>query len=172
MRRRACLRGAAAATAGALAAPMAGCGFRLRTSATLAFERLAIQGLTPGSSMALEFRRQLGSRVQWVSASAQAQVVLAFETVQRDKLVTGLTSTGLVRELLLRLRVRFRLATGDGTSLLEGVEITLQRDLSTNESAALAKAREEEEIFRVLERDVVLQIIRRLEALPPQRLGA
>ena len=37
--------------------------------------------------------------------------------------------------------------------------------MATNESAALAKAREEEEIFRVLERDVALQIVRRLEAV-------
>ena len=70
----------------------------------------------------------------------------------------------------MRLRLRFSLSTAQGRVLIEPTDLVLQRDLSTNESAALAKAREEEEIFRVLERDMVLQIIRRLEAvvLPPE----
>ena len=68
------------------------------------------------------------------------------------------------------LGVRCVVSGGRGRVLIEPTDLVLQRDLSTNESAALAKAREEEEIFRVLERDMVLQIIRRLEAavLPPE----
>jgi LPS-assembly lipoprotein len=108
--------------------------------------------------------------VQLVDPPAPVQVVLRLESAQREKIVTGLTTAGLVRELVLRLRLRFSLSTAQGRVLIEPTDLVLQRDLSTNESAALAKAREEEEIFRVLERDMVLQIIRRLEAvvLPPE----
>jgi LPS-assembly lipoprotein len=122
-------------------------------------------GASPQTPLGQELRRQLGGRVQLLEPPAPVQVVLRVDGAQREKIVTGLTSAGLVRELVLRLRVRFSLATAQGRSLIEPTDLVLQRDLSTNESAALAKAREEEEIFRVLERDVVLQIIRRLEAV-------
>jgi LPS-assembly lipoprotein len=142
-----------------------GCGFRLRGATSLGFSRLHLTGAAPQSSMAQELRRQLGGRVQLVEAAQQAQVVLRLESAQREKVVTGLTATGLVRELVLRLRVRFSLGTPQGGNLIDPTDLILQRDMATNESAALAKAREEEEIFRVLERDVALQIVRRLEAV-------
>lgn len=148
------------------AAPvLAACGFKLRGATALSFARLQLIGAPPQSSLGQELRRQLGGIVQLVEQPAQAQVVLKLEGAQREKLVTGLTSAGLVRELVLRLRLRFSLATPQGRVLIDGTDLVLQRDMSTNESAALAKAREEEEIFRVLERDAVLQMVRRLEAV-------
>lgn len=151
---------------------VSGCGFRLRGATSLGFSRLQLAGAAPQSSMAQELRRQLGGRVQLVEAASQAQVVLRLESVQREKVVTGLTATGLVRELVLRLRVRFSLATPQGANLIDTTDLILQRDMSTNESVALAKAREEEEIFRVLERDVALQIVRRLEAVSLSKAAA
>jgi LPS-assembly lipoprotein len=151
---------------------VSGCGFRLRGATSLGFSRLQLAGAAPQSSMAQELRRQLGGRVQLVEAASQAQVVLRLESVQREKVVTGLTATGLVRELVLRLRVRFSLATPQGANLIDNTDLILQRDMSTNESVALAKAREEEEIFRVLERDVALQIVRRLEAVSLSKAAA
>ena len=150
---------------GAASAGLVGCGFALRSATTLSFERVLIEGAPASTSIGQELRRQLGGRVRFVDDRAQAQAVLSVEAAAREKLVTGLTSTGLVRELLLRLRFRFRLTTPQGQTLIESTELVLQRDLSTNETAALAKAREEDEIFRILERDVVLQMIRRFEAV-------
>lgn len=155
----------------AAVAALSGCGFRLRSNTPLAFERLSLQGVLPSSPLGQEIRRQLGNRVQWMPAAGAAQVVLTVESAQREKFVTGLTSSGLVRELLLRLRVRYRLTTGTGRLLLNSTDAMLQRDMTTNETVALAKAREEEELYRVLERDVVMQIVRRLEALTPERLA-
>lgn len=144
---------------------LGGCGFKLRGATSLGFSRLQLVGASAQTALGQELRRQLGGRVQLLEPPAPVQVVLRVEGAQREKIVTGLTSAGLVRELVLRLRVRFSLASAQGRTLIEPTDLILQRDLSTNESAALAKAREEEEIFRVLERDVVLQIIRRLEAV-------
>lgn len=144
---------------------LGGCGFALRSATALPFERMLLEGAPTSTTIGQEVRRQLGGRVQFVANRDQAQVVLAVEIARREKLVTGLTSAGLVRELLLRLRFRFRLSTAQGQVLIESTELVLQRDLSTTETAALAKAREEDEIFRILERDMVLQMIRRFEAL-------
>lgn len=156
---------AAAVAASAAGASLSGCGFKLRGATSLDFSRLQLVGAAPQTPLGQELRRQLGGRVQLLEPPAAVQVVLRVEGAQREKIVTGLTSAGLVRELVLRLRVRFSLATAQGRLLIEPTDLILQRDLSTNETAALAKAREEEEIFRVLERDVVLQMIRRLEAV-------
>lgn len=147
------------------AVALSGCGFKLRGATALGFSRLQLVGAAPQTPLGQELRRQLGGRVQLLEPPASVQVVLRVEGAQREKIVTGLTSAGLVRELVLRLRVRFSLATAQGRMLIEPTDLILQRDLSTNETAALAKAREEDEIFRVLERDVVLQVIRRLEAV-------
>lgn len=155
----------AAGAAGGSLAMMAGCGFKLRGTTALGFSRLHLVGAVPQTSLGQQMRLQLAGIVQLVDQPSQAQVVLRLETAQRERLVTGLTSSGLVRELVLRLRLRFSLATPQGRMLIDGTDLVLQRDMSTNESAALAKAREEEEIFRVLERDAVLQIVRRLEAV-------
>ncbi|MFM8343523.1 MAG: LPS assembly lipoprotein LptE [Betaproteobacteria bacterium] len=148
---------------------LGGCGFKLRGTASMGFSRLQLVGVPTTTPLGRELRQQLGGRVQLVDPPAPVQVVLRLEGAQREKIVTGLTTAGLVRELVLRLRLRFSLSTAQGRVLIEPTDLVLQRDLSTNESAALAKAREEEEIFRVLERDMVLQIIRRLESvvLPP-----
>lgn len=152
---------------------LSGCGFQLRSESALPFRRLALEGasVARSSSFGQELRRQLGGRVQIVEAGPQAPLVLAFESVLREKIVGGLTASGLVRELVLRLRVRFRLLAPGGQILIDATDLALVRDMSTTESAALAKAREEDEIFRSLERDAVLQIIRRLEAVPPERLA-
>jgi LPS-assembly lipoprotein len=163
LQRRRALHVALRACAAAVA--LSGCGFKLRTATALGFSRLQLVGAGPQTPLGQELRRQLGGRVQLLEPPAAVEVVLRVEGAQREKIVTGLTSAGLVRELVLRLRIRFSMATAQGRLLIEPTELILQRDLSTNETAALAKAREEEEIFRVLERDVVLQLIRRLEAV-------
>jgi len=152
------------AAAGASALGLSACGFSLRGATAMDFSRLHVVGASPQSSLGQELRRQLGGRVQLTEAPAQAEVVLKLEGAQREKVVTGLTATGLVRELVLRQRLRFSLTTPQGRLVIPPTDLVLQRDMATNESAALAKAREEEEIFRVLERDMVLQMVRRLEA--------
>ena len=155
--------GLAALSAAALL--LGGCGLRLRGATALPFSRMAITGAPASSPIGQELRRQFGGRVQIVETASRAEVVLHVESAQREKTVSGLTATGLVRELVLRLRFRFRIGASDGSTLIDSTELVLQRDMATNETAALAKAREEDEIFRVLERDAVLQLARRLEAL-------
>ncbi len=151
---------------------LAGCGFRLRGSQAFAFQRIAIQP-QPGGAVAQELRRSFGSAVQVLAANApltQAQLVLTVVNEAREKVVVGVNSSGQVRELQLRMRVRLQLRTALGKEIIEGVDIAQQRDISYSESAALAKDAEEALLYRDMQTDIVQQILRRLAAIQPGQL--
>jgi LPS-assembly lipoprotein len=76
--------------------------------------------------------------------------------------VVGISASGQVRELQLRLRFEFRLNTPGGRELIPATELLLSRDLSYSESLALAKAQEETEIYAAMQTDIVQQLLRRL----------
>ena len=102
---------------------------------------------------------------------AQAQLVLDVGNEQRDKVVVGVNSSGQVREFQLRLRVTLQLRNAQGKELIDGAEILQQRDMSYNETAALAKEAEEVLVFRDMQTDIVQQILRRLAAVQVTQLN-
>jgi LPS-assembly lipoprotein len=168
--RRAVLRllGAAGVVVG-----LAGCGFKLRGSQTFAFKTIAITP-APGGAVAQQLRRSFGSDVQVLAADApimQAQLVLDVGNEQREKVVVGINTSGQVREFQLRLRVSLRLRNAQGSELINGNVILQQRDISYNESAALAKEAEEILVFRDMQTDIVQQILRRLAAVQTTQLN-
>jgi len=161
------LAGTAVAGAG-----LAGCGFKLRGNQTFAFSRIAIMP-NPGGAIAQELRRSFGPAVQVLAADeplTQAQLVLNMANEQREKVVVGVNASGQVREFQLRMRVRLRLSTAKGKELIEDDEILQRRDISFNESAALAKETEEALLYRDMQSDIVQQILRRLAAIQPMQL--
>jgi LPS-assembly lipoprotein len=159
---------------GAAGAPLAlaslgGCGFALRQAPSFAFTTL-YSGLSETSPLGVELRRSLQSsgKVQVITDARQmseAQVVLEALADQREKVVLSLNSSGQVREFQLRLRFGFRLRTLAGKELIPATELLLQRDISFNESAVLAKEAEEALLYRDMQSDIVQQIMRRLAAL-------
>ena len=92
----------------------------------------------------------------------QAQVILDILLEQREKTVVSVNSSGQVREFQLRIRVKFRVRTPQGVELTPETEIVLQRDISFNESAVLAKEAEEGLLYRDMQGDIVQQLMRRL----------
>ena len=94
----------------------------------------------------------------------KADAILDVLSEDRQQLPVGVSATGQVRELQLRLRVRFRLRTPQGLELIEPVELFQQRDLSFTESAALSKEIEQGILYRDMQADIVQQIMRRLSA--------
>ncbi len=161
--RRLALAGAAAAATTAL---LAGCGFQLRHPLAFPFQRIALAGFTPASPLEAELRRALQAAGVTVSpAPDAAQVVLRALEDQRERSVAASTAAGQVRELQLRLLVRVRADTPQGRALMPAVSLRLTRDLSTTESATLAKRLEEVELYREMQSDVVDQLLRRLAAL-------
>ncbi|WP_296491012.1 LPS assembly lipoprotein LptE [Rhodoferax sp.] len=167
--RRALLQIAGIATAGT---GLHGCGFKLRGSQTFAFQSIAILP-SPGSAITQELRSAFGSAVQVLAADAPgtpAQLVLTVADEVREKVVIGVNVSGQVREFQLRLRVRLSLRTAKGKAITVDEEIAQRRDISYNESAALAKEAEEALLFRDMQTDIVQQILRRLAAVKPGQL--
>ena len=165
MQRRALLSLAASAAALSLA----GCGFALRKAPNFAFTTL-YSGLAETSPLGVELRRSLQStgKVQVINDPRrinEAQVILDVLNDQREKVVLSLNASGQVREFQLRLRFRFRLRTLAGKELIPETEILLQRDISFNESAVLAKEAEEALLYRDMQSDIVQQVLRRLAAV-------
>lgn len=148
---------------------LSGCGFALRKAPNFAFTSL-YSGLPESSPLGVELKRSLEStgKVKVITDArqiAEAQVILDVLLDQREKVVLSLNATGQVREFQLRLRFRFRLRTLAGKELIPASEIALQRDISFNESAVLAKEAEEALLYRDMQSDVVQQVMRRLAAV-------
>lgn len=147
---------------------LSGCGFKLRGSQVFAFSSIAVMP-QPGGPLAVELRRSFGGGVNVLPLDApldKAQVVVDILQELREKVVVGTNSSGQVRELQLRLRLKFKARTPQGKELLPETDIVLQRDLSFNESVVLAKDAEEALLYRDMQSDLVQQLMRRLAALP------
>lgn len=145
---------------------VAGCGFQLRKAPEFSFRTIALPSNT---GVANELRRNLAglSNVQVLppAQAQQAEVVLEVLTDVREKVVVGLNASGQVREFQLRNRITFRLRTPQGRELIPETELQLQRDVSFNESAVLAKEAEEALLYREMQTDLVQQLLRRLAAV-------
>ena len=149
------------------AAALGGCGFELRRAPEMHFRTLALTGFAPRSPLADELRRNNNAsrETRVVEVPSQAQVVLHAITDARERSVVASTSAGQVRELQLRARLEFRLATPSGRELIPATEIRLTRDLSYSETVALAKEQEEAFLYKSMQSDIVAQVMRRLAAV-------
>ncbi len=142
---------------------LGGCGWQLRGAADLPFSRIALEGFAPRSPLAEELKRTLEQNAAVVSDPAQAQVVLHALTDRRERGVVASTTAAQVREVQLRVRLEFRLATPSGRELIPATELLLTRDMSYSETVALAKEYEEAQLLRAMQSDIVSQLMRRLE---------
>ena len=151
------------AAVGALAG--AGCGFRPRQPPSFAFHSIALEGFAPRSPLADELRRALALGLRVEDAPANAEVVLQALADARERSIVATTAAAQVRELQLRVRLRYRTHTPGGRELSAPSELLLSRDMSYAENLALAKQYEEAELFRQMQSDIVSQVLRRLAAL-------
>ena len=154
------------------AAPLAACGFRLRGVPRFAFRSIYVQA-PAGLPLARELVRTLqgaGSGVTVITDEAQktqAEVVLDLLSEQQERVAVGQSAAGQVRELQLRLRIRFRLRGQQGQEWIAETELLQQRDISYNETLALSKEGEEAMLYRNMRSDLVQQLMRRLAAVKP-----
>ena len=150
----------------AAVAGLSACGFELRRAPVFAFKSLAVPGT---SAFVNQLRRNLrtAGNLELVAPERadSAEAILDILGEDRDQVVLSTDSAGSVRELQLRLRVRFRLRTPAGKELLSGGEIQQTRDMSYNETSALAKEGEAELLFRDMQNDIAQQMLRRLAAV-------
>lgn len=141
---------------------LGGCGFRLRETPPMPFARIALSGFAARSPLAAELRTRLAESAQVVDTPAQAEVVLHAMSDRRERSVVASTGAGQVRELQLRLGFEFRLTSPGGRELIPSTVLLLSRDMSYSETAALAKAQEEGELYAAMQADIVQQVLTRL----------
>ena len=148
---------------------LSACGFELRRAPQMSFKSI-YAGFPEASGLGNEFKREIagGGKVvviRDVREISKADVIMDVMQDQREKVVVALNSAGQVREFQLRLRLRFRLRTPDGREVLGDTEILQQREISFNESAILSKEAEELLLYRDMQSDIVLQLMRRLASV-------
>jgi len=153
----------------AAAASLSACGFALRKAPNYAFQTI-YSGVGEGSLLGTELNRNLEASgtvrvIRDPRQIGQAQAILEVLLEQREKVVVGVNAAGQVREFQLRTRLRFQLRTLQGKILIAPTEIVLQRDITFNESAVLAKETEEALLYRDMQSDIVQQVLRRLAAV-------
>ncbi|MGZ8259026.1 MAG: LPS-assembly lipoprotein LptE [Caldimonas sp.] len=131
------------------------------------FARIRLAGFAPRSPLAAELKTSIDASptTRVVEAGQGAQVVLQAITESREKAVVAQTAANLIREFELRLRFGFRVQDAVGKDLIPDSEIVLTRSLTYTESAALAKEQEEAFLYRIMQSDIVSQVLRRLASV-------
>ena len=148
---------------------LASCGFALRSTQKFPFKSLYTGPIT-ASPLLIELSRQVAGTggVEVIIDQRQverADVIFELLQEQREKVVAGRTSSGSVREFLLRTNLRFRLRTREGKELIPETLLVATTDISYNETLALSKDQEEQMLYRNMGNDLVGQIVRRMAAL-------
>ena len=151
----------------ALSLVAAGCGFQLRGTADLPFDKLYMPPTnTPGIALDLRRNIQAGTHTQVVDDAKTADAVIEFAQELREKVILSLAGTGRVSEYQLRYRVAFRVHDGKGREFVPMNALQLTRDVTFNDAAVLSKESEEQQLYRDMQRDMVQQIMSVLAAAP------
>jgi LPS-assembly lipoprotein len=148
----------------ALVAGLASCGFHLRGEATYTFDSLYLNSPTT-APITPELKRALegSGSAKLVAAADKAQVVLDLNSVEDNKQILSLTGGGKVFEYLLTKRILFRLRDNDGNDWLPTSEIVVRRTYTYSDTEVLAKAYQEQRLWREMQTDAVQQLVRRLQ---------
>jgi LPS-assembly lipoprotein len=146
------------------AALLLGCGFELRRVPELQFSTIAFTGFAPRSLMLEELKLNFGGSKTTAAVDSAAQAQVVFEALHdaRERVTSASNSFGLVQSFQLRVRLKYLVRTPSGVLLQAPAELLLVRDMSYNESQALAKEQEEAQLYRVMQSDIVAQVMRRL----------
>jgi LPS-assembly lipoprotein len=152
---------------------LAACGFQLRGTADLPFKTIYMPPANqPGVALDLRRNIQAGTRTTVVDDPKLAEAVLEFTHESREKIILTLAATGRVREFELQYRVSFRVHDNKGGEFLPSSTVLLKRAVTFNDTDILAKEREDQQIYRSMEFDMVQQIMRRLETAQRPRAEA
>lgn len=147
---------------------VAACGFQMRGRADLPFESLYVDGME-FSSFAGKLKRAVerSTSTRLVERPEDAQAVLSLLGEVQERVILAVSGGGRVREFQLRYRVAFKVHDGKGRDWLPTEEVTLLRDLPYDDTQALAREAEAQLLFRDMQSDAVLQVLRRVQALRP-----
>lgn len=153
---------------------LGGCGFQLRQPPELQLKRVQLTGFERHSAQAAALQRALRASpgVEVVDSAPQADLVLQSLRDVEERVASSTTAAGQVRELMLKVRLRFRVLSPTGRELIAPTELNLQRDMTYNETSALAKEHEATTLLRAMHDDIAQQVLRRLATLGPVPIAA
>jgi LPS-assembly lipoprotein len=151
----------------ALAALLGACGFALRGETTLpdALRRATLEPVDAFSPMVRDLEAALrrgGFERLATGAEGAARIRIPVEDLRTEVLTVG--GTARVAEYVVRYRVEVEALAADGATVLARTPIELEREFSFDETQALGAQAEQDLIRRELQREMVLQVLRRLEA--------
>jgi LPS-assembly lipoprotein len=146
-------------------ASLSACGFALRgDSKPLPFSSTQLQA-AGNSSLATDLIAKLASKGVSLNTQPSAAVPrIALLNEAREKTVASTTTTGRVREYKLVQRVTVQVSDAAGQVWLEPITLAQSRDFAYNDSQILAKELEELVLYKEMQQELVLTIMRRLEA--------
>jgi len=145
------------------------CGFQLRGTASLPFEKMYISA-PDGHPISAELKRaiQSGSSTLVLDKSQDAEATLQIISAVNSKNLLSVSGGGRVREFQLHYRTSFRLTDEKGRELIPTSKIAVSRVIPFSDSLVLAKQSEERMLVREMRSDSIQQIIRRLEKVQLQ----
>jgi len=146
----------------------AGCGFQLRRYDGVPFASMYIDA-ADGNLVAQRLRTLLtaGGRTRLTATAAEAEAVLKLSHDKRTKTILSLSGAGRVTEYRLGLQLGYSVVDREERVLAETETIELTRDLTYDDSQLLAKGAEENLLYRDMDENAALRILRRLQALKP-----
>lgn len=156
-----------------LAVALAGCGFHLRGSAfqgaaTLSPELkiMFIEGASQNSALMTALRADLkANNVKIVDSSGEAIAIMRIISNNFNRRTLSVSSvTGKVSEYELHYEVTFVVNNKDGDIVVPTQRARLIRDYTFDKNRVLGKDSEESILRKEMERDIVQQIMIRLQA--------
>lgn len=146
---------------------LGGCGFHLRGAVDLPanYQRMAIEGVSPYSELAVKLKRGLQANgVEVVDATA-AQVILKLSQVSYQRRLLSVSAvSGKTAEYELHYSLKVSVRDRQGNTLLAEQPLQQLRDYVYDQNNVLATDNEEVQLRKDMERDLVGQILRRLQA--------
>lgn len=146
----------------------AGCGFQLRRYDGVPFASLYVDAMD-GNVVAQRLRTLLtaGGRTKLAASAAKADAVIKLSPDKHTKAILSLSGAGRVTEYRLTLQISYSVVDRDEHVLAESETIELTRDLTYDDSQLLAKGAEENLLYRDMDDNAALRILRRLQAMKP-----
>jgi LPS-assembly lipoprotein len=156
----------------ALVIGLAACGFKLRGSWALPYESMYLD-FPVQSEIGAQLKRTLrGAEATRVTEKASdAEAIFRPIGEVRDRKIITYSSGGRVQEVQLIYRYSFRIVDQKGNDLISPPTVTMTRDMSYDEDKALAKAAEEDVIWRQMMNDLTQQVMRLLAGTPRNKMS-
>jgi LPS-assembly lipoprotein len=146
-------------------ASLSACGFALKgDSKPFPFSQVQLQASANSLLIADVLSRLTAKQVTLNTRPDAAVPRIALTNETKDKTVLSTTTTGRVREFQLKQSVVIQVFGPAGQAWLEPVTLVQSRDFAYNDSQILAKELEEQALYKDMQLELVLAIMRRLEA--------